>query len=125
MVRRELTDVSVPILQQALSELSNVGKVDVSQTNEDHATNWHFIVTFRDVFGEYLLLTASDPSIAISRNEGQFSATEIQTVTMSVDKPFIYEVQSISVSSSSASFDLSFNDGGQELIQFHATFLAS
>ena len=77
MVRRELTDVSVPILQQALSELSNVGKVDVSQTNEDHATNWHFIVTFRDVVGEYLLLTASDPSIVISRNEGRFSATEI------------------------------------------------
>ena len=93
---RELTDVSVPILQEALSELSNIGKVDVTQTNEDHATNWYFLVTFRDVFGEYPLLSASDPSIA-----------------MSVDKPFIYEVQSISVSSSSASFDLSFNDGSR------------
>ena len=124
MVRRELTDVSVPILQQALSELSNVGKVDVSQTNEDHVTNWHFLVTFQDVFGEYLLLTASDPSIAISRNEGRFSATEIQTVTMSVDKTFIYEVQSISVLSSSASSYLFFTTG-QEVIQFRATFLKS
>ncbi|KAL9189871.1 hypothetical protein ACHAXT_009546 [Thalassiosira profunda] len=108
---RDLTAVSEVILEEALSELPNVGKVDVTQTNKDHPTLMYFVVTFRDVFGEYPLLAASDPSITISRNGGQFSATEIQTVTMSVDKPFVYEVQSVSVASSSASFDLSFQSG--------------
>ncbi|KAL7532002.1 hypothetical protein ACHAXR_005653, partial [Thalassiosira sp. AJA248-18] len=105
---RELTEVSVTTLQDALSELPNVGKVDVTQTNEDHASVAYFIVTFREVYGEYPLLAASDPSITVSRNNGHFSATEVQTITMSADKPFIYEVQSISVSSGSESFDLSF-----------------
>ena len=108
---RDLTDVSEITPQEALSELPNVGKVDVTQTNEDHDSITYFIVTFRDVFGEYPLIAASDPSITISRNGGQFSATEIQTITMSVDKPFLYEVQSISVSSGSTLFDLSFKSG--------------
>lgn len=108
---KDITEVSQVALQEALAELPNVGKVDATQTNEDHVSMSYYIVTFRDVYGEYPLLTASDPSITVSRNDGHFSATEIQTITMSVDKPFIYEVQSISVSNDDASFDLSFKSG--------------
>ena len=108
---RGISDISVLSLEEALSELPNVGKVEVTQTNEDDLFTSYFIVTFRDVFGEYPLLAASDPSITISRNNGQYAATEIQTITLSVDKPFVYEVQSISVLTSSSSFDLSFKSG--------------
>jgi len=108
----DINEISTVTLQDALAELPNVGKVQVTQTNQEHdASMNYFIVTFRDVFGEYPLLSASDPSIMISRNDGQFSATEVQTITLSVDKPFIYEVQSIAVSNDDASFDLSFKDG--------------
>jgi hypothetical protein len=53
------------------------------------------------------LLTSSDPSIVVSRNGGQYSSTEVQTITVSADKPFVYEVQSISLNSCST-FDVSF-----------------
>ena len=78
----DITDVSKESLQDALAELPNVGKVEISQINEGDANMDYFIVTFRDVFGEYPLLQGSDPSIIISRNEGYQSATEIQTITL-------------------------------------------
>ena len=107
---RDITDASTDSIQAALLELSNVGQVQVTHRNDDDDF-MYFIVTFREVFGEYPLLVASDPSIDISRNNGHMSATEIQTVRLSVDKPFTYEVQSISISSDKSEFDLSFKSG--------------
>jgi len=107
----DITDVSKESLQNALAELPNVGKVEISQINEGDANMDYFIVTFRDIFGEYPLLQGSDPSIIISRNEGYYASTEIQTITLSVDKPFTYEQQSIAVMNSDTSFDLSFRGG--------------
>ena len=108
-------DVTEQSLQDALSDLSNVGQVDVAQTSSSANDALHFKITFKEVLGEYPLLTASDPSISISRGgeggAGQVSATEIQTITMSADKPFIYEVQSIEVTTLDSSFDLSFKAG--------------
>jgi hypothetical protein len=100
----ELTDV---LLQDALTALPNVGKVDVTRTNEDHASILYYVVTFKQVYGEMPLLTSSDPSIVVSRNGGQYSSTEVQTITISADKPFVYEVQTISLNSCST-FDVSF-----------------
>eukprot|EP00804_Cyclotella_cryptica_P021433 CCRYP_005783-RA/>CCRYP_005783-RA protein AED:0.00 eAED:0.00 QI:831/1/1/1/1/1/3/2372/6166 len=103
---KDVTDIS---LQQALSELRNVlGKVDVTRINEDHESIAYFVVTFKDTYGEMPLISASDPYITVSRNGGQYSATEIQSITVSADKPFIYEVQSIIIPSSCSTFDLSF-----------------
>lgn len=39
------------------------------------------------------------------------SSTEVQTLTFSVDKPFIYEVQSVSIASNEPLFHLSFKAG--------------
>ncbi|KAL3774885.1 hypothetical protein ACHAW5_007303 [Stephanodiscus triporus] len=109
----DITDVSKVALEVALSELPNVGKVHVTQTNEDHESIMYFTVTFRDIFGEYPLLVASDPNVLISMNNGQLSATEVQTLTLSVDKPFVYEVQSVAISVRVPSFYLSFRDAGE------------
>ena len=109
-----IQDATEQSLQEALSDLSNVGQVDVAQTSSPGNDTVHFTITLKDVLGEYPLLTAPDPSISISRGgggEGQVSATEIQTITMSADKPFVYEVQSIEVTNLDSSFDISFKSG--------------
>ncbi len=108
---RDITDVSAASIQTALAELSNVGQVHVTQRNNDDDGFMYFVVTFREVFGEYPLLAASEPSIAISRNNGHLSSTETQTIRLSVDKPFTYEIQTISISSDKSSFDLAFKAG--------------
>ena len=68
-------------------------------------------MTFKDVYGEMPLMSASEPSITVSRNGGQYSATEIQNITISADKPFIYGVQRLSIPTSCSTFDLSFMTG--------------
>ena len=113
---QDITSVSKLALEVALAKLPNVGKVHVSQTNADHESTKFFIVTFRDVFGEYPLLAASDPSIMISLNDGHISATEVQTLTLSADKPFVYEVQSVSISSNVELFYLSYKAGRTKTI---------
>ena len=109
----DITDTSKLSLEAALAELPNVGKVHVTQTNEDSESIMYFIVTFRDVFGEYPLLVASNPNVEISLTDGRESATEVQTLTLSVDKPFVFEVQSVYISSSVPSFYLSFKQAGK------------
>lgn len=109
---RDITDISTVAIQNALADLPNVGKVQVTRRSDDNDFMHHyFVVTFRNVFGEYPLLAASDPSVIISRNNGHMSATEIQTIRLSADKPFTYEIQMISISSDNLSFDLSFKSG--------------
>ena len=66
-----MTDVS---LQEALSDLPNVGKVDVIRTNDNHDLGSHYIFVFKNSYGEILLMSASDLSITISRSEGQYSS---------------------------------------------------
>jgi hypothetical protein len=111
-------DVTEESLREALSDLSNVGQVDVvrqtGHEDDDEDSTLRFTITLKDVFGEYPLLTASDPSVSISRGgEGldHLSVAEIQTITISSDKPFIYEVQMIEVTNLDSSFDLSFMSG--------------
>ena len=105
-------DVTEQSLQEALSGLLNVGQVHVARTSSPESDKIHFTITFKEVLGEYPLLTSSDPSISISRGGvGHVSVTEIQTITISADKPFAYEVQSIEVTTLDASFDLSFMAG--------------
>jgi len=53
-------------------------------------------------------MSAFDPSITISCNGSQYASAEVQTITISADKPFVYEVQSIVVESSCGTFDISF-----------------
>ena len=109
------TPVSKFALEAVLAELPNVGKVHVSQTNADHESTT-FVVTFRDTFGEYPLFAASDPSVMISLNGGHVSSTEVQTLTFSVDKPFVYKVQSVSILSNEPLFHLSFKAGRTDSI---------
>eukprot|EP00970_Alexandrium_tamarense_P002964 scaffold427_cov103-Alexandrium_tamarense.AAC.19 len=104
-------DVTDLALQDALSALSNVGKVDVTRTNAEHESIAYFVVTFKAVYGEMPLIGSSDPLIVVSRNGGQYSATEIQTITVYADKPFRYEVQSVAIPSSRSSFNLSYRSG--------------
>ena len=66
-----MTDVS---LQEALSDLPNVGKVDVTTTRDDNELRSHYIFAFKNSYGEILLMSASDLSITISRSEGQYSS---------------------------------------------------
>ena len=54
-----------------------------------------FVVTFKVVYGEMKLMSASDASITIFRDGGQYSSTVVQSMTISADKPFAYKVQSI------------------------------
>ena len=98
-------------LIDALTDLPNVGRVDVSRVDKEDELASHYVVTFRDVYGEYPLISASNPSVEIARNNGRFSATEIQTVTISSDRPFVYEVQSVSCANDTPSLQLSFMSG--------------
>jgi hypothetical protein len=56
------------------------------------------------------LLSSSDAQIDIRRNLNMIGVTEIQTITTSADKAFIYEVQSVSIMDTHQSFKLSLND---------------
>ena len=111
-----IEQVTAVSIQEALSDLPNVGKVDVTTTRDDHKLRSHYVVTFKDVYGEMPLMSASDPSITISRNGSQYSSTEVQTITISADKPSVYEVQSVVVESSCGTFDISFIGSSTDLI---------
>ena len=95
-------------LQRALSELDNLGQVKVSSV--DHGDAVEFAVTFVSVYGEMPLISSSDTQIDIRRNLNMIGVTEIQTITTSADKAFIYEVQSVSILDSHHSFKLSLNN---------------
>ena len=94
-------DVAEISLQDALSSLPNVGQVDVTKKNEEHESISYYTVTFKEIYGELPMISASDPSIIISRNGGQYSSTEVQSIAISADKPFVYEVQHITIDSTS------------------------
>ena len=105
-----LTDL---LLENALSALTNIGKVAVSSSStsaDGVGDGTAYAVTFVTVLGELPLLTASDSAIIISRAAHQVGVAEIQTITSSVDQAFVYEVQSVAVVSSgpSCTFSLSF-----------------
>ena len=95
------------VLQDALSSLTNIGKVLVSSVITASG-DAQYTVTFVTVLGELPLLTSSDSSIVISRAPHQIGVTEIQTITSSVDQAFVYETQSIAIPSSASTFRLSF-----------------
>lgn len=101
---QHITDL---VLQDALSSLTNIGKVLVSSLITANG-DAQYTVTFVTVLGELPLLTSSDSSIVISRAPHQIGLTEIQTITSSVDQAFVYEAQSIAVPSSASTFRLSF-----------------
>lgn len=97
------------LLQDALKSLSNVGNVKVSAVSL--ASDIQYTITFVSELGELPLLSASDGNVIISRTYDQIGVTEIQQITTSVDKAFVYEIQTVSVLSSAGAFALSFNDG--------------
>ena len=102
-------DVTEISLQDALSDLPNVGRVDVTKEKEEHESISYYTVTFKDVYGEMPMISSSDSSITISRNGGQYSSTEVQSITISADRPFVYEAQLITIDSSSCiTFTVSF-----------------
>ena len=105
-----IDDVSEQSLEEAISQMPNVGKVDVKEILSSGIDESQFRILFKEKLGDFPLFKASDPSISISRGGGDepSSATEIQSITISADKPFVYEVQSIEVTTIASSFDLSF-----------------
>jgi PA14 domain./Fibronectin type III domain./Filamin/ABP280 repeat. len=94
------TTINGAILSDALSSLVNIGQVKVSMVNVDHEL--HFVVTFISVFGEMPQFSSSNPAVKILREPYMVGVTEVQTITISANRPFVSEVQIISVPSSSS-----------------------
>ena len=98
-------NVSEIIMQEALSRLENIGQVQVSSSQTSNS--YQFTITFASLLGEIPLLSPSDENVSVTRKTT--GLTEIQTVTLSSSKAFIYEVQTISLLNSDETFSLSFN----------------
>jgi hypothetical protein len=88
-----------------------VGQQDDDEDSINEDDN-NYDIASRDIFGKYPLLVASDPNVVISLTDGFLSATEVQILTLLVDKPFIYKVQSVFISGRVPSFSLSFKQAG-------------
>ena len=69
-----------------------------------------FFVTFTTVLGELPLLVSSRNDVTLYRVPNQFGVSEIQTMALSVNNAFVYEIQEISVLNSSESYSLPFYD---------------
>ena len=102
------SDINTETLESALRSMSNVGRVDITDNSDIFGKE--FVITFQENLGEMPLLTSSNANVTITRNgEGEIGSTEVQSISLSIDRVFVNEIQNISVLRSFDSFELSLN----------------
>lgn len=115
--------ISAEDLKTALDLLENVKRTKVSFVSGNNSST--FIVTFTAIFGEIPLLSASHSHVYIYRNADKAGVTEIQTITLSADTTFRYEIQSLNLDQSQGNITLRFGSKSTNQISYNISDTSS